>query len=133
MAIVFVAGPLSGLLAQPLVGVWSDGCKSKFGRRRPFIFGGVVISSLSVCLLGWAKEVAAWFATSGGETVCLSLFIGSFVEQIDVTDLLLPHHLAQELVDLLRNPLGLPHVSLEHQTVLLPSLTGFCFFASRSQ
>ncbi|GAA5975120.1 hypothetical protein JCM5350_000140 [Sporobolomyces pararoseus] len=67
MAVVFVAGPLSGLLAQPLVGVLSDSCKSKFGRRRPFIFGGVVVSSLSVMLLGWAKEVASWFAQEGGD------------------------------------------------------------------
>ncbi|GAA5953409.1 hypothetical protein JCM3765_005030 [Sporobolomyces pararoseus] len=67
MAVVFVAGPLSGLLAQPLVGVLSDSCKSKFGRRRPFIFGGVVVSSISVMLLGWAKEVAGWFAQEGGD------------------------------------------------------------------
>ncbi|GAA5882172.1 hypothetical protein JCM16303_002262 [Sporobolomyces ruberrimus] len=67
MAVVFVAGPLSGLLAQPLVGVLSDSCKSKFGRRRPFIFAGVLISSLSVMLLGWAKEVAGWFAEDGGD------------------------------------------------------------------
>ncbi|GAA5836239.1 hypothetical protein JCM3766R1_003465 [Sporobolomyces carnicolor] len=66
MAVVFVAGPLSGLLAQPLVGVLSDSCKSKFGRRRPFIFGGVVVSSISVMLLGWAKEVASLFANEGG-------------------------------------------------------------------
>ncbi|GAA5892405.1 uncharacterized protein JCM6883_007344 [Sporobolomyces salmoneus] len=66
MAVVFVAGPLSGLLAQPLVGVLSDSCKSKYGRRRPFIFGGVIVSSISVMLLGWAKEVADWFAEEGG-------------------------------------------------------------------
>ncbi|GAA6010028.1 hypothetical protein JCM11491_005835 [Sporobolomyces phaffii] len=66
MAVVFVAGPLSGLLAQPLVGVLSDSCKSKFGRRRPFIFAGVIISSLSIALLAWAKTAAAWFAQDGG-------------------------------------------------------------------
>lgn len=71
MAVVFVAGPLSGLLAQPLVGVLSDSCKSKFGRRRPFIFGGVVVSSISVMLLGWAKEVASLFANEGGTAVGL--------------------------------------------------------------
>ncbi|GAA5944417.1 uncharacterized protein JCM15063_000948 [Sporobolomyces koalae] len=67
MAVVFVAGPLSGLLAQPLVGVFSDSCKSKFGRRRPYIFSGVIVSCFSVLLLAWAKEIATWIATEGGD------------------------------------------------------------------
>lgn len=77
MAVVFVAGPLSGLLAQPLVGVLSDSCKSKYGRRRPFIFGGVIVSSISVMLLGWAKEVADWFAEEGGTAVSLKIHFDS--------------------------------------------------------
>ncbi|GAA6004844.1 hypothetical protein JCM10207_008425 [Rhodosporidiobolus poonsookiae] len=66
MSIVFLAGPLSGLIVQPLVGVFSDSCKSPLGRRRPFIIGGCVLSSLSIMLLGWAKEIAAIFADEGG-------------------------------------------------------------------
>lgn len=66
MAIVFLAGPLSGLIVQPLVGVLSDGCKSSLGRRKPFIIGGCLVTSLAVMLLGWTKEVAGLFATSGG-------------------------------------------------------------------
>jgi hypothetical protein len=44
VALVWLAGPLSGLFVQPLVGVLSDRCKSRLGRRRPFI----IISSLLV-------------------------------------------------------------------------------------
>ena len=65
MSFVFMAGPLSGLIVQPLVGVLSDSSRSTFGRRRPFIFGGCVVSSLAVLLLGWAREVAALFTTTG--------------------------------------------------------------------
>ncbi|KAH9267170.1 hypothetical protein BASA83_010084 [Batrachochytrium salamandrivorans] len=36
-ALVWIAGPLSGLLIQPIVGVYSDRSTFRFGRRRPFI------------------------------------------------------------------------------------------------
>lgn len=71
MAIVFLAGPLSGLIVQPLVGVLSDGCRSSLGRRRPFIIGGCIVSSFAVLLLGWSKEVAGWFTTNGSKAVSL--------------------------------------------------------------
>ncbi|GAA5961763.1 hypothetical protein JCM21900_000753 [Sporobolomyces salmonicolor] len=66
MAVVFLAGPFSGLLVQPLVGVFSDSCKSPLGRRRPFIIGGCAMTSVAVLLLGWAKEIAGIFAKPGG-------------------------------------------------------------------
>ena len=62
-AIVLIAGPLSGLLVQPAVGILSDQCSSKWGRRRPYIFGGLLgcISSLS-CLL-----IASLFVKPGDQ------------------------------------------------------------------
>lgn len=71
MSLVFLAGPLSGLIAQPVAGVLSDGCKSSLGRRRPFIVGGCIATSVGVLLLGWSKEVASVFARSGGVLVSL--------------------------------------------------------------
>ncbi|BGP23963.1 hypothetical protein JCM10295v2_002864 [Rhodotorula toruloides] len=65
MSVVFLAGPLSGLIVQPLVGVLSDGCKSSLGRRRPFIIGGCISTSLSVLMLGWSKDIAGVFARDG--------------------------------------------------------------------
>lgn len=35
-------GPLSGLVVAPLVGVLSDRCTLSFGRRRPFLLGGLI-------------------------------------------------------------------------------------------
>lgn len=73
MAIVFLAGPLSGLIVQPLVGVLSDGCKSRLGRRKPFIIGGCAVTSLSVLLLGWTKEIAGIFTKVDSDAVSFSL------------------------------------------------------------
>lgn len=71
MSVVFLAGPLSGLIVQPLVGVLSDGCKSRLGRRRPFIISGCILTSLSVMTLGWSKEIAALFANEGTKLASL--------------------------------------------------------------
>ncbi|KAM3378809.1 hypothetical protein P3S68_011222 [Capsicum galapagoense] len=37
------------IVVQPCVGIWSDKCHSKYGRRRPFIFIGAVMISIAHC------------------------------------------------------------------------------------
>lgn len=63
MAAVFVAGPLSGLIVQPLIGSLADNSTSQYGRRRPFLAAATIVCALSILLLGFAREVAAWFTT----------------------------------------------------------------------
>jgi solute carrier family 45 protein 1/2/4 len=41
LALVWIAGPLSGVLVQPYVGLKSDNCRIRWGRRRPFIVAGI--------------------------------------------------------------------------------------------
>ncbi|KAF1953166.1 hypothetical protein CC80DRAFT_420523 [Byssothecium circinans] len=63
ISLVWVAGPLSGLIMQPIVGVVADRSKSRWGRRRPFMMIGTVLVSLFLLLLGWTKEVVKMFVT----------------------------------------------------------------------
>lgn len=51
---VWVLGPLSGLVTAPVVGVLSDRCRSRFGRRRPFMAGGAL-----ACVTGMALFASA--------------------------------------------------------------------------
>ncbi|GLT36949.1 hypothetical protein SLA2020_112940 [Shorea laevis] len=44
---IWLCGPITGLVVQPSVGIWSDKCTSKFGRRRPFILAGALMISPS--------------------------------------------------------------------------------------
>jgi len=46
-----------GLVMQPVVGVLSDKCTSKLGRRRPFLIVGVAAVVVSFLCLGWCREI----------------------------------------------------------------------------
>lgn len=61
MAIVFLAGPLSGLIVQPLIGALADRSRSRFGRRRPYMLAGTAICVFGVLLLGFTRGFASIF------------------------------------------------------------------------
>ena len=70
LAIVFLAGPLSGLVMQPLIGVLADNSTSRFGRRRPYMLAGTVICIFGMLLLGYTRTVAAVFTGWDNSKVC---------------------------------------------------------------
>ncbi|MBP3847137.1 MFS transporter [bacterium] len=47
-SLIWLAGPFSGMVVQPIVGVLSDNTKSRFGRRRPYLLGGALITALAL-------------------------------------------------------------------------------------
>ncbi|KAJ0825693.1 putative MFS transporter superfamily [Helianthus annuus] len=54
---IWLCGPITGLVVQPCVGIWSDKCTSKYGRRRPFILLGSLMISLSVLIIGFSADI----------------------------------------------------------------------------
>jgi solute carrier family 45 protein 1/2/4 len=58
---VWIAGPLSGLIVQPVIGVIADQSKSKWGRRRPIIMAATAIVVCSLLALGFTKEIVTFF------------------------------------------------------------------------
>ncbi|KAJ4407809.1 hypothetical protein N0V85_004321 [Neurospora sp. IMI 360204] len=60
-SLVWVAGPLSGLIVQPIIGVIADQSKSRWGRRRPVIVMGSIITAFALLALGFTKEIVAYF------------------------------------------------------------------------
>ncbi|OOF98538.1 hypothetical protein ASPCADRAFT_41490 [Aspergillus carbonarius ITEM 5010] len=57
LAFVWIAGPLTGTLVQPYIGIRSDHCRISWGKRKPFmVFGGAL---LAICLLAlaWVREI----------------------------------------------------------------------------
>ncbi|ANB13637.1 Sucrose transport protein SUC5 [Sugiyamaella lignohabitans] len=62
MSLVWIAGPLSGTLGQPIVGVISDESRWKYGRRRPLIIFGALATITSLLVLSWSKDIVYWFS-----------------------------------------------------------------------
>ncbi|KAF4999268.1 hypothetical protein FDECE_11562 [Fusarium decemcellulare] len=56
-SLVWIAGPLSGLIVQPVVGVIADESKSRWGRRRPLMVVGSIIVAISLLILGFTREI----------------------------------------------------------------------------
>lgn len=50
-------GPLSGLFVAPFIGVLSDRCTSRFGRRRPFILLGAIFSIVGMTIFANALRL----------------------------------------------------------------------------
>lgn len=57
LAIVWIAGPLTGALVQPYVGIMSDNCRSPFGKRKPFMVFGALATVASLMWLAWSREM----------------------------------------------------------------------------
>lgn len=57
---LWLAGPLTGLLVQPIVGAMSDRTWTRLGRRRPFFLVGAVIAS--ICLVLMPNSSTLWMA-----------------------------------------------------------------------
>lgn len=62
MPLLWLAGPMTGLLIQPLVGAMSDRTGSRLGRRTPYFLIGAVLCSL--CLFAMPYSSALWMAAS---------------------------------------------------------------------
>lgn len=62
LALFWLAGPVTGLIMQPIVGYLSDNTWGRFGRRRPYFFIGALLAS--VALLFMPHSPALWIAVS---------------------------------------------------------------------
>ncbi len=54
--IIFIAG-VTSVLAQPLAGAFSDRTTSRFGRRRPWIIGGMLLVVVAMLLMANAPNI----------------------------------------------------------------------------
>ncbi|XP_047325753.1 sucrose transport protein SUC4 [Impatiens glandulifera] len=78
-SIIWLCGPISGFFVQPLVGHMSDRCKSRFGRRRPFIVAGACSIIVSVLVVGHSADIGWLFGDRGSTKVgAITAFVLGF-------------------------------------------------------
>ncbi len=58
--LLWIAGPVTGLVVQPIVGYMSDKTWNRLGRRKPYFLAGAILASLA--LLVMPNSPALWFA-----------------------------------------------------------------------
>ncbi|KAK9912813.1 hypothetical protein M0R45_036653 [Rubus argutus] len=80
-AFIWLCGPISGMLIQPIVGYHSDRCTSRFGRRRPFIAAGSALVAIAVFLIGYAADLGHLFGDNLGKPTkprAIAIFVVGF-------------------------------------------------------
>ena len=56
--LIWLAGPFTGMVVQPLIGALSDKTVSPFGRRRPYLLPGALFASLALWIFPNSEAVA---------------------------------------------------------------------------
>ena len=62
LPLLWLAGPMTGLLIQPIIGAMSDRTVTRIGRRTPYFLVGAVLCS--ICLFAMPYSRALWIAAS---------------------------------------------------------------------
>jgi maltose/moltooligosaccharide transporter len=62
LPLLWLAGPMTGLIVQPIIGAMSDKTTSRLGRRTPYFLIGAVLCSISLFWMPFSS--ALWMAAS---------------------------------------------------------------------
>ena len=64
--LIWLAGPFTGMVVQPLVGALSDKTVSPLGRRTPYLLGGALIAALALWVFPNSANIANWLGNVTG-------------------------------------------------------------------
>ena len=60
--LIWLAGPFTGMVVQPIVGALSDKTRTPFGRRRPYLLGGALLSALALWAFPNSATITNWIS-----------------------------------------------------------------------
>ncbi|WAR03056.1 S45A3-like protein [Mya arenaria] len=75
MSIILGLGPLLGFFLVPIIGRASDRCRSKFGRRRPFIVGLSILLIMSLILIPYGEKLCRELFGTGAMAKSMTLLL----------------------------------------------------------
>ncbi len=70
-----IAGPLTGLIVQPIIGVMSDRTLSKWGRRTPYFLIGAILCSLGLFFLPKSGVFTGQYIEAAGYFISTALLV----------------------------------------------------------
>lgn len=80
--LIWLAGPVTGIVVQPIIGALSDNTFTKFGRRIPYLFFGALFGAIGLVLLPKSEFLSGLFGAN--HPTWLALFIAAiFIWVID--------------------------------------------------
>lgn len=62
--LIWLAGPFTGMIVQPIIGTMSDKLNSRFGKRRPFLLVGAILASLALWAFPNSAQIVHLFSSS---------------------------------------------------------------------
>lgn len=80
--LIWLAGPVTGIVVQPIIGALSDNTFTRFGRRLPYLFFGALFGAIGLILLPKSELLSNIFGSN--HPAWLALFIAAiFIWVID--------------------------------------------------
>ncbi|HEX8048881.1 MFS transporter [Rhizobium sp.] len=80
------SGALFALFANPIFGQLSDRTRSRFGRRRPWLIGGVIVGSLAQLVIAYSSSLLvigiAWCAVQVAYNAMLAALVAVVPDQV---------------------------------------------------
>jgi maltose/moltooligosaccharide transporter len=61
--LIWLAGPFTGMVVQPLIGALSDKTRTPLGRRRPYLLGGALLSAIALWAFPNSAYITDWLST----------------------------------------------------------------------
>ncbi|XP_051123983.1 sucrose transport protein SUC2-like [Andrographis paniculata] len=80
VSLIWLCGPITGLIVQPLVGHHSDRCTSSYGMRRPYLVAGTLLNLVSVSIIGFCSDIGTSLGdpADGFKPKTVELFVFGF-------------------------------------------------------
>jgi len=79
-------GAIVTTITGPLIGIWSDRTRSRFGRRRPFALGGAVLGIVGLVIVAVASDIpvlaVGWVITSVGWSATMNSLLQSQADRL---------------------------------------------------
>src|SRR6266568_1289106 len=86
LSLVLGIGAIFALIANPLFGKLSDRTRSRFGMRRPWIIGGVIVGTIGILMIALAPAVplilVGWCLAQTGFNALLAVLVAVLPDQV---------------------------------------------------